>query len=249
MIGKGALPKSKAPDNPLSAKEGICIKAFAVCSSSRKGWNTETLLKEFINGITTVDPTAECKLINLYDLDYKGCRGCGACKLKDGKFYGKCAVYDDITELLEYLSNADIIVFGSPIYYAGVTGELRSFMERLLYPYTAFKKGSSRSIAPKSIRTAFIYTMNVTEEAYEKVGYRSLLIPLENTVKRTFGYEPEFLNSYFTCQYSDYNKYVADLWDEKAKIEWHQKQFPNDCQSARALGRKIALSMKSEQKI
>lgn len=225
------------------------MKVFAICGSSRKGWNTETLLKKFIDGVLAEEENAECELVNLYDLDYKGCHGCGACKLKDGKFYGKCAVNDGITELLERLSSADIIVFGSPVYYAGVTGELHSFAERLLYPYTAFKKDSSRTIAPKSIKTAFVYTMNVTEGAYEKSGYRALLAPLENAVKRTFGYEPEILNAYFTRQYSDYDKYVADLWDAKAKNEWHTKQFPKDCESACILGRKMALSAKSEQKI
>lgn len=222
------------------------MKIFAINGSPRKTQNTAKLLENFLEGAASVSEKIETEKIDIYDFDYKGCRGCGACKLKGGKFYGKCAQRDGITELLDRMADADIIVFGSPIYYSGITGELRSFLERFLYPFTSFQK-TKRTIAPKNIRTAFIYAMNVTEENSEKLGYRSLLSPLEGTVKRTFGYEPEILSAYFTYQYSDYDKYVADLWDANAKAEWREKQFPIDCKNAFELGKKMALSVKSEQ--
>ena len=31
----------------------------------------------------------EAEIINLYDIDFKGCRSCFACKLKDGKNFGR----------------------------------------------------------------------------------------------------------------------------------------------------------------
>lgn len=223
------------------------MKIFAINGSPRKNWNTAKLLESFLEGAVSASEKSETETVDLYDLDYKGCLGCGVCKLKGGKSYGKCIQNDDIKELLERISEADIIVFGSPIYYAGVTGELRSFMERLLYPFTAFQKVGGRTIAPKKIRTAFIYTMNVNEAAYEKLGYRNLLSPLEGTVNRTFGFEPEVINAYFTYQYSDYDKYVSDLWDVDAKKEWHEKQFPKDCEKAFELGKKLALSVESEK--
>lgn len=223
------------------------MKIFAINGSPRKNWNTAQMLENFLEGASSTAFEIEAETVNLYDLDYKGCCGCGACKLKYGKSYGKCAQHDDISKLLERMADADIIVFGSPIYYAGVTGELRSFLERFLYPFTSFQKIGGRTIAPKNIRTAFIYTMNVTEESAEKLGYRTLLAPLEGTVKRTFGYEPEVINAYFTYQYFDYDKYVSDLWDAEAKAEWHKKQFPADCKTAFELGRKMALSVESEE--
>ncbi len=223
------------------------MKIFAINGSPRKNWNTAKMLENFVAGASSVSQKIETETIDLYDLDYKGCRGCGACKLKGGKSYGKCVQKDDITELLERMAKADIIVFGSPIYYAGITGELRSFMERFLYPFTAFQKVGGRTIAPKNIRTAFIYTMNVTEAAAEKLGYPGLLAPLQGTVSRTFGFEPEVLNAYFTYQYPDYSKYVSDLWDVEAKAKQRDEQFPKDCESAFGLGRKMALSVESEE--
>lgn len=58
----------------------------------------------------------------------------------------------------------------SPIYMYDITGELRSFWERLIFPISTYKKGGPKYIAPKKIRTVFLYTMNVTEETKKKTS-------------------------------------------------------------------------------
>ena len=45
---------------------------------------------------------------------------------------------DDLAPLLETAAACDRLIFGSPIYFGSVTGEMRSFMERLLFPYLAY---------------------------------------------------------------------------------------------------------------
>lgn len=216
------------------------MKVVAVNGSPRKRWNTATLLSSFLDGAKSVSDDVTVETVDLFDFDYKGCSECYACKMKGGASYGKCAKKDDISPLLERMADADVIVFGSPIYFAGITGELHSFLERFLYPFTAFQKIGGRTIAPKKIRTAFIYTMNISESGAEKAGYSTVLAPLQNAVGRTFGYPPEVLCSYFTYQYSDYSKYVSDLWDVDEKEKWREEHFPADCQSAFDLGKKLA---------
>ena len=77
---------------------------------------------------------AETELVHLYDLTFKGCTSCFACKLKGGRSYGKCAMVDGLTPVLDMLATTDALFLGSPIYFGTVTGEMRSFMERLLFP-------------------------------------------------------------------------------------------------------------------
>jgi len=66
------------------------------------------------------------EIINVYDLNYTGCKSCFACKRLEGKSYGKCAVKDDIHEVLEKVSQADGLIFGSPVYFGTITGQLQS---------------------------------------------------------------------------------------------------------------------------
>ena len=86
------------------------------------------LIKKALDGVkeSVKGKEIETEIINLYDLNYTGCISCFACKRLEGKSYGKCAVKDDIQEVLEKVSQADGIIFGSPIYHGNITGQLQS---------------------------------------------------------------------------------------------------------------------------
>ena len=79
------------------------------------------LLKHTLEGAASKG--AETELIHLYDYNYKGCISCFACKLKDGKSHGRCAVNDDLKPILDKVHDADAIILGSPIYFGMPTGE------------------------------------------------------------------------------------------------------------------------------
>ena len=112
------------------------MKVIAINGSPRKKWNTATLLEKALEGAASEG--AETELIHLYDLNFKGCTSCFACKLKDGKSYGKCAMKDELTPVLEKLEDADAVILGSPLYLGNSTGEMRSFMERYIFPYLVY---------------------------------------------------------------------------------------------------------------
>ena len=76
---------------------------------------------------------ADTKYINLYDLKYKGCTSCFYCKLKGSKYAGRCAMNDELTNVLEKISDCEVLFLGSPIYLGSITGEMHSFLERLIY--------------------------------------------------------------------------------------------------------------------
>jgi multimeric flavodoxin WrbA len=52
------------------------MKIMAFNGSSRKTWNTATLLGKALEGATSQG--AETELIHLYDLQYSGCKSCFA---------------------------------------------------------------------------------------------------------------------------------------------------------------------------
>jgi multimeric flavodoxin WrbA len=147
------------------------MKVMAFNGSPRKKWNTATLLEKALEGAASQG--AETELIHLYDLDFKGCISCFACKTIGGKSYGRCAVEDDLTPVFSMIEEADAIILGSPIYFGTVSGEMKSFMERLLFPNLTYTD-PPESLFPHRIKTGFIYTMNVTEDQMKEWGYLQL---------------------------------------------------------------------------
>jgi multimeric flavodoxin WrbA len=204
---------------------------IAINGSPRKKWNTAMLLEKALEGAKSKG--ADTELVHLYDLQFTGCTSCFVCKLKGGKSYGRCAVQDELTPVLERIHNADAILLGSPIYFGTVTGEMRSFMERLLFPYLEYTNPPS-TLFERKIRTAFIYTMNVSEKQMN--DFYSLHIGAnENILARTFGHA-ESLCSFETLQFEDYSKIVFTYTDPEARKERRRRVFPKDLEKAFELG-------------
>ena len=72
----------------------------------------------------------EAEIINLYDIDFKDCRSCFACKLKDGKNFGRCTYPDGLTPILDKIAQSDCVVLATPIYYGDITGVMKSCVEK-----------------------------------------------------------------------------------------------------------------------
>lgn len=215
------------------------MKVIAFNGSLRKKWNTATLLEKALEGAASQG--AETELIHLYDIDFKGCISCFACKTKGGKSYGKCAVKDDLRPILEKVAQADAIILGSPIYFGTVSGEMRSFMERLLFPYRPYadKRDPRQSLFPQKNPTGFIYTMNVTEEQMRALEFDQHPLYNERVLKLIFG-ASEPLFSFDTYQFEDYSKVVANRFDVEQKTKRRKEVFPIDCQKAFEMGARFA---------
>lgn len=210
------------------------MKVYAINGSPRKNNNTATLLKKALEGVRSSDKEVETEIINLYDYNYKGCISCFACKLKDGKSYGKCAVKDDLKEILEKLSQADGIIFGSPIYIHGITSQIRALLERLLFAYLSYDV-LGESLAPKRMPIAFIYTWGAPEEMVKKFGYPNSFNMHEDVIENIFT-KPEVMYSTETYQFDDYSKYKVGLVSEEERAKKRKTQFPLDCDKAFEIG-------------
>jgi len=214
------------------------LKVIAINGSPRKKWNTATLLEKAIEG--AVSQGAETRLIHLYDLNFRGCISCFACKKRGGENYGTCAVQDDLTSIYAEIKEASALILGSPIYFGDVTGIMRSFLERLLFPYLAYES-PPRTLFPRKIRTVWIYTMNASEESAKRLDYDRLFSANESVMRMVFGHS-ESIMSYNTYQFSDYSTMVADRFDVEQKEKRRREIFPKDCQKAYDMG--VALTKK-----
>lgn len=222
------------------------MKVMAINGSPRTKWNTATVLQHALDGAASAHKDAECEMINLYELNYKGCISCFQCKRIGGSSYGRCAVKDELKPVLNKMIESDVLIFGSPIYFSDVTGMARCMFERLCFPLFVYDKDYT-SLAPKKVHTGFIYTMNVPYTSMEQIGYPARLSVIENVIGRIFSHTPhvQYVNN--TFQFPDYSKYMSELFSPEEKKAYREKHFPEDCKDAYQMGAALVLEAMAEQ--
>lgn len=207
-------------------------KIVIIDGGPRKNMNTAQLLQQFADGAKSADSDIEVKTIRLYDLDYKGCMSCMACKLK-GKASNICRFKDALTPVLEDIAVADGIVLGSPIYFGEVTGQMRAFMERLSFPWLSYNDYSLT--APKRMPVLLVETMNGTPDRNNSNGYGTM----EWCIATALG-EPQRIVAYNTCQVAKYDRYELGGFSEDAKHAWRDAHWEEDLKKAYEAGRLMA---------
>ena len=60
--------------------------------------------------------------------DIRGCIGCYYCRT-----HNKCVFNDIVNESAPKLAEADAVIIGTPVYYAGPNGQLHSFLDRFFF--------------------------------------------------------------------------------------------------------------------
>ena len=98
-------------------------KVLVISTSPRKGGNSDTLADEFVRGAREAGNTAE--KVSLYDKTIGFCRGCLVCQST-----GHCVIRDDADDIVRKMQAADVIAFATPIYYYGLSGQMKTMLDR-----------------------------------------------------------------------------------------------------------------------
>lgn len=101
------------------------MKIAILNGSPRKNGNTSSLVNAFISGVKGHD----IKLIRVADLNISPCRGCNLCA-KDGK----CVQNDQMNEIYDTLCDVETIVVATPLYFYGISAQLKCLIDRLHNP-------------------------------------------------------------------------------------------------------------------
>ncbi len=209
-------------------------KMIIIDGGPRKTFNTAAMLGKIAEGARSVSDEIEVKTVRLYDIDYKGCMSCMACKLK-GKVSNVCKFRDALTPILEEVAQADGLVLGSPIYFSEVTAQLRAFLERLIFAWLSYNDYSLT--APKQMPVLLTYTMNANEEQ-AKMIYQMMGI-VEDSLKRAMG-DVEHVDAYNTYQVKNYDRYELAGFPEPMKRQYRDTHWEQDLQRAYDAGKRMA---------
>jgi len=204
------------------------MKVLAVNGSPRKTKNTASMLKSLCKGAASSG--AQTQLVHLYGLKYTGCVSCFKCKLVGGNSYGRCAVRDELTPVLQAAHEAEVVVLGSPVYFFCESGMMRSFMERFMYQYYLYTT-QKPPLSPRKKAVALVYTMNIKEQEIAIRGMNHHIAASRMFMERIFGVCELFMCP-DTKQMDDYSKYEMDVFDTSAKDKRHAEIFPRELQRA-----------------
>lgn len=140
-------------------------KVFAFIGSPAKtNSNTAVLTQMFFNALIEKDKTIECELFTAGQLNIYSCKGCWNCLRK-----GFCAqdATDSLALIKEKMLGADFIIFGSPVYTMHVSGQTKTFLDRLCAWY---------HILPLSGKTGMTVTTTASAGQKEVHDFLSMLM-------------------------------------------------------------------------
>lgn len=129
--------------------------------SPRANGHTATLVKYFKKGAE--ESGHKVKVLQVGTMNIRGCIGCEYCHNTGN---GECVIKDDMQKVYSELEDAEIIVFASPVYYWGFTGQFQSTLSRFY----------SIERPPKAKKYALLLT------SYSPDVYDSIISQYKNTV-------------------------------------------------------------------
>lgn len=98
-----------------------------ISSSPRKNGNSQLLCEQFKRGAE--EKGHMVTLVRLMEKIIGFCRACDGC-MRNG---GTCVLNDDMAEILKLFQEADVIVLATPVYFYGISAQMKTFIDRT-YP-------------------------------------------------------------------------------------------------------------------
>jgi len=123
------------------------MRVIAIVGSPRENSNSGILAEEVLSA--AAEEGARTQAFYTKDMKMCGCQGCSECKEE-----GHCVQEDDMTPLYGEIENADAVVFASPVYMYGMTGQLKLVLDRMF----ALLGPDFRSRLPKGKKLGLVFT-------------------------------------------------------------------------------------------
>ncbi len=118
------------------------MKIITLQGSPRKKGNTAKVLSWVEEELIALGHDVESIFLNTKNL--KGCLACGKCKEQPDTV--GCIQKDDIPEILEKMTRANLVIFASPLYFWGVSAQLKTVIDRTFSLYVDYHQPGHASL-------------------------------------------------------------------------------------------------------
>ncbi|MDT8716961.1 flavodoxin family protein [Clostridium sp. 19966] len=105
-------------------------KILVLSASPRKEGNSDMLCDQFVLGAKEAGNQAEKIFLNDKEINY--CMACDSCRGDEGK----CIQQDDMTEILDKMIAADVIVMATPVYFYTMDAHMKTLIDRTYARHT-----------------------------------------------------------------------------------------------------------------
>ncbi len=112
-------------DGVWKQQEGVTMKVLGILGSARRRGNSAKLLDAVLKGAARAG-AENGGTVYVQGLTFSGCVGCDGCVST-----GRCALTDDMDGIYRRIRESRLLVLASPIYYDGVSGQLKLLFDRL----------------------------------------------------------------------------------------------------------------------
>lgn len=133
------------------------MKALLLNGSPRLNGNTKQCLKSIKEGLEMNQHQVE--IVNVAALKLTGCVNCDKCKRNKGL----CVLNDESTILNQKILDADFVLFASPVYWWGITAQLKMVVDKL------YAKADQLKLTKKKIGILAIGASEITDEQYQLI--------------------------------------------------------------------------------
>ena len=137
------------------------MKVILVNGGPHKNGCVNTALEEVSK--TLKEEGIETEIFWIGTKPIAGCIACKTCAKT-----GKCVFDDVVNEFVEKAKDVDGFIFGSPVHYAGATGAITSFMDRVFY--SASSSGKSDIFLFKPAATVISARRAGTTATYDQLN-------------------------------------------------------------------------------
>ena len=104
------------------------MNILILAGSPRKGGNTDLLVEAFVKGASQKH---HVEIVSVHDYKVNPCIGCNAC-VRNGQH--TCVQKDDMSLIYEKMRRADMLVIASPVYFYGLSAQLKAVIDRFHNP-------------------------------------------------------------------------------------------------------------------
>ena len=104
------------------------MNILILTGSPRKGGNTDLLVEAFAKGASQQH---HVEVVSVHDYKVNPCMGCNACFKNKAN---ACVQNDDMSLIYEKMSQADMLVIASPVYFYGLSAQLKAVIDRFHNP-------------------------------------------------------------------------------------------------------------------
>lgn len=194
------------------------MKVIAINGSPRTNGNTENAIKMVFAPLE--EQGVETEIINIGKDKIHGCKSCGGC-FKSQDF--RCAFSDDrLNDDIQKIKDADGIILATPVYYAGVNGTLKAYLDRLFYVAGANGNFFRHKVGCSIVAVRREGGQQAFNELNTYLTYAEMFIPTSNYWNIIYGTKPN------DCQQDEEGKQIMNVLGSNMAYLMKMNEFCKD---------------------